>query len=108
MPEVFAVIDDDEIPITTYRWPAPGSVKGSVHVAHGLGEHALRYDRFARSLNDAGYTVTAHDQRAHGRTAEATGGLGHLGPRGTEGTIDSLHAVTRVVHDAAALRARAN
>ena len=97
MPETFTVVDDDGVPISGYRWAAPGSVSGLVHVAHGLGEHALRYDRFARALNAAGYTVTAHDQRAHGRTAEATGGLGHLGPRGTEGAIDSLHAVTRTV-----------
>jgi alpha-beta hydrolase superfamily lysophospholipase len=99
MPDVFTVVDDDEIPISVYRWDAPGSVTGAVHVVHGLGEHALRYDRFAGALNAVGYTVTAHDQRGHGRTADATGGLGHLGPRGMEGTLDSLHTVTRTVHD---------
>ena len=98
MPEAFTVVDDDEVPITVYRWPPIGAATGSVHISHGLGEHALRYERFARALNAAGYAVTAHDQRAHGRTAAATGGLGHLGPRGMEGAIDSLHAVVASVH----------
>lgn len=99
MPEAFTVVDDDEIPVSVYRWEAAGTVRAAVHVAHGLGEHALRYDRFARALNAAGYTVSAHDQRAHGRTAEATGGLGRLGPRAMVGTLDSLHAVTRTARD---------
>ncbi len=101
-PEIFTVVDDDDVPITTYHWEVDGPARGLVHVAHGLGEHAQRYGRLARALNASGYSVTAHDQRAHGQTADATGGLGHLGPRGTEGTIESLHAVTRAVHDAAA------
>src|SRR5664279_5220271 len=99
MPEAFTVVDDDEVPITVYRWPAPAPTVGAVHIAHGLGEHALRYERLAGALTGAGFTVTVHDQRAHGRTAAATGGLGHLGPRGMEGTIDSLHAVVGAVHD---------
>ncbi|MGZ8751443.1 MAG: alpha/beta fold hydrolase [Acidimicrobiia bacterium] len=98
MPEAFTVVDEDDVPVSAYRWEGDVPVRGIVHVAHGLGEHALRYERFAHALNAAGYTVTTHDQRAHGRTAEATGGLGFLGPRGMEGTIDSLHAVTRAVH----------
>lgn len=97
MPETFTVVDDDGIAVTVYRWEADGPVRALVHVAHGLGEHALRYDRLAHTLNAAGCTVSAHDQRAHGATAAATGGLGHLGPRGMEGTIDSLHAVTGAV-----------
>ena len=88
------------MPVATYRWEADVPVRGIVHVAHGLGEHALRYGGVAHALNVAGYTVTAHDQRAHGATAATTGSLGHLGPRGTEGTIDSLHAVTNAVHAA--------
>jgi alpha-beta hydrolase superfamily lysophospholipase len=101
MPETFTVVDADEIPITGYRWDAGAPVRGTVHVAHGLGEHALRYDAFARTLNASGFTVTAHDQRAHGATAAATGGLGRLGARGMEGTLDSLHAVFLAANEAA-------
>jgi alpha-beta hydrolase superfamily lysophospholipase len=94
-PEVFTVVDDDGVPISVYRWDPPGAATGALHVAHGLGEHALRYDRFARALNAAGWRVTAHDHRGHGRTADATGGIGRLGPRGMTGTLDSLRAIVR-------------
>jgi alpha-beta hydrolase superfamily lysophospholipase len=46
---------------------------GAVVIAHGLGEHAGRYEQLARDLSDAGWEVHAADQRGHGRTAGARG-----------------------------------
>jgi alpha-beta hydrolase superfamily lysophospholipase len=40
-----------------------------VQIAHGASEHAMRYQRFARFLNAAGYIVYANDHRGHGKTA---------------------------------------
>ena len=36
-------------------------------VAHGLGEHGDRYQRFAEVMNRSGITVYVHDHRGHGR-----------------------------------------
>ncbi|MBT2581976.1 alpha/beta hydrolase [Planococcus sp. ISL-109] len=50
--------------------------KAHVHIIHGMAEHSGRYDRFIRSLAEQGFTVSAHDQRGHGKTAERNGHTG--------------------------------
>lgn len=58
--------------ICYYKWQANPQVKlkGIVQIAHGLGEHAGRYDDMANKLQEQGYMVYANDHRAHGKTAE--------------------------------------
>ena len=48
--------------LACYVWPVDDP-NGVIHIAHGMGEHARRYDRVARALNTAGYEVIACDQR---------------------------------------------
>lgn len=64
-----------------YRWLPEGPVRGSILIAHGMGEHAGRYDATAQALRHAGFAVYANDHRGHGRTAPA-GQLGNLGSDG--------------------------
>lgn len=67
----------DGVPVATYTWlPDGGRPRAFVQIAHGAGEHALRYDRFARHLTAHGYGVVASDHRGHGATAQSTGGYG--------------------------------
>jgi alpha-beta hydrolase superfamily lysophospholipase len=49
--------------------------RGTVVIAHGLGEHAGRYQQLARDLGDAGWEVHAADYRGHGRSGGARGTL---------------------------------
>ncbi|MER5254377.1 MULTISPECIES: alpha/beta hydrolase [unclassified Streptomyces] len=70
----------DGVPVATYTWlPEGGRPRAYVQIAHGAGEHGLRYDRFARHLTAHGYGVIASDHRGHGATAQATGGYGVTG-----------------------------
>jgi Lysophospholipase len=39
-----------------------------LHLLHGMAEHSLRYDAFARYLNSFGIAVYAQDHRGHGYT----------------------------------------
>ncbi|MDX5299465.1 MAG: alpha/beta hydrolase [Gammaproteobacteria bacterium] len=58
--------------IFVYEW-APvteGQPRGVLHICHGMGEHAQRYQRLARALNAAGWVVFAHDHRGHGRSID--------------------------------------
>ncbi|MFD1860789.1 alpha/beta fold hydrolase [Aeromicrobium camelliae] len=68
--------DQDGIAIATYSWLLPDDTmaRGVVQIAHGLAEHAGRYDRFARALNDAGFHVVASDHRGHGQSIHTVGG----------------------------------
>jgi alpha-beta hydrolase superfamily lysophospholipase len=96
-PETLTVTDPDGETIFVYRWPAPAKPKGAVHIAHGMGEHARRYDHLAQALTAAGFATYADDHRASGRTGADGPGLGKLGPRGMEGTLDALHSVNSFV-----------
>ena len=76
----------DGTEVVTHTWAGDGPAPvGVVQIAHGLAEHALRYDRFARALNAAGFVVHASDHRGHGSTGEAA--LGDFGPAGFEGLV---------------------
>jgi alpha-beta hydrolase superfamily lysophospholipase len=84
----FAARDDAEI--TAYRWTPAGTPRGLVLISHGMGEHARRYDRFARALTGAGHLVLAADQRGHGATAGSPSQHGVLGDDGWDRLLEDL------------------
>ena len=76
----------DGIQIATLSWTqAAEPIKGVVQIAHGLAEHAARYDRLATALNAAGFLVYAADHRGHGQTGQDS--LGDFGAGGWDGLI---------------------
>ena len=54
-----------------------------LHILHGMGEHAGRYETFAEFMVKAGYTVYAHDHRGHGKSVKPNQEVGILGKRDT-------------------------
>ncbi|NFG27105.1 alpha/beta hydrolase [Clostridium botulinum] len=72
------------------------SLKGVVIVCHGLGEHAGRYKNFNEVLAENGFIVYAHDQRAHGKTAERDDVV-HLERGGFSKTVDDMEALYKIV-----------
>lgn len=86
----FSFPSADEVQIQAYRWSAGSQPRAIVQLAHGMGEHALRYRRLARALTDQGYLVYADDHRGHGRTAGGPSGHGRLGAAGWQGLVDDL------------------
>ena len=80
------------------RWWTVDDPAGSVLIAHGASEHSGRYDRFARALNDAGFTAVAIDHRGHGRTGASTG-TGLMGAGGGHAVIDDLHELRAQLGD---------
>jgi alpha-beta hydrolase superfamily lysophospholipase len=59
--------DPQGVRIHWYSWRAP-KPKAVIQLAHGLGDHALRYEQTANDLVAAGYSVYANDHRGHGAT----------------------------------------
>ena len=79
-----------------HDWPAPGAPRAQVLLEHGLGEHAGRYAPLAAELRAWGFAVRAYDQRGHGLSGGARGGLPH-----DTALLDDLAAVidaTRSMH----------
>lgn len=64
-----------------YRWLPDREPRAVLQIAHGMGEHAARYDATARAFARAGYAVYADDHRGHGEAAQP-GLLGWLGDDG--------------------------
>ncbi|OCL26199.1 alpha/beta hydrolase [Orenia metallireducens] len=71
---------EDGIDIFVYNWSAENKqkVRGIVQIAHGMAEHAGRYEEFAKELVNSGYIVYANDHRGHGRTAANLEELGYF------------------------------
>lgn len=63
--------------------------KGVVVIAHGAAEHSLRYGRFARALNAAGYEVWSLDHRGHG-LSPGPEGLGDFGEGGWDALVADI------------------
>jgi alpha-beta hydrolase superfamily lysophospholipase len=91
------VSSSDGLGITYYRWPAPVGANAIVQIAHGLGEHALRYAHVATFLNRAGFHVYANDHRGHGRTAPSPESYGDFGAPGWPGVVADVAELTRLI-----------
>jgi len=66
--------EDDHV-ISVYNWlPESGETpRAAIQIFHGLGEHAARYERFAKVCNNSGFAVVAHNHRGHGAAASPAG-----------------------------------
>lgn len=73
----FTASDGDNLAVQDWYLPEGVRQRGAVLVVHGLGEHAGRYDRFARVLNGWGFSVRSYDQYGHGESDGIRGGLPH-------------------------------
>ena len=90
----FTFKDKDGIEIFVYKWQPEGVPKAAVQIAHGMAEHALRYERVAEHLTQAGYICYANDHRGHGKTAGDLEKTGSLGQGGWDSTVEDLKELT--------------
>jgi alpha-beta hydrolase superfamily lysophospholipase len=94
--------DDFGVEIMFYEWPV-AEPKAVIQIAHGLGEHARRYDAMAATLNKAGFSVYADDHRGHGQTGvkqlenKQIKRLGNLGPGGMAATYKQVSDFSKLI-----------
>jgi alpha-beta hydrolase superfamily lysophospholipase len=62
----------DGLKLFVRRWAPSAAPRAVLHIIHGMAEHSLRYERFARKLAKAGFAVWAADMRGHGKTADSS------------------------------------
>lgn len=102
LPLVRTFTDALGIEITFYEWPV-AEPRAVVQIAHGLGEHAMRYEHVAAALNRAGYSVYADDHRGHGQTGKAMierseiKRMGNLGKGGMTATANQVYQLTELI-----------
>lgn len=79
-----------------FRWSGSGKPKAVVQLAHGAGEHAMRYFERLKPIIDGGYVVYAADHRGHGMTSGMTT-LGDFGPGGAPAAVDDMAVLARLI-----------
>jgi alpha-beta hydrolase superfamily lysophospholipase len=102
LPIIRSFQDEQGIEIKFYEWPV-ADPKAVVQLAHGLGEHARRYDQMAAALNRAGFSVYADDHRGHGQTGlgqierKQIKKLGNLGHGGMDATFKQVLDFSKLI-----------
>ena len=64
--EFYFPSSDGKTSIHAVEWLPEGKPIGVYQIAHGVAEHALRYEPFAEFLNSKGFVVAANDHIGHG------------------------------------------
>ena len=102
LPLVRTFTDAQGVEITFYEWPV-AEPRAVVQIAHGLGEHAMRYSHVAAILNRAGCSVYADDHRGHGQTGKRMieraeiKRMGNLGKGGMTATVGQVFELTELI-----------
>lgn len=81
--------------LNTVLWECP-EPKAVLQIAHGMAEHIMRYDGFARWMNEKGVVVAGNDHLGHGQTAENNGELGFFAEKnGWEYIVEDVERVRK-------------
>jgi alpha-beta hydrolase superfamily lysophospholipase len=94
--DTFTFDGTDGAKVFTYRWLPSGPIRAVLQIAHGMGEHSLRYRKPLQPLLDAGIAVYSNDHRGHGRTAPTKQSLGDFGPGGFSTLVDDMTRLSRI------------
>ena len=75
-----------------------GAIKACVQIAHGIAEHAERYDEFASFLADNGIAVYTNDHMGHGKSINENWPLSYFGEdHGWENTVSNMRKLREII-----------
>ncbi len=92
--------DNQEVHV--YEWIPEDeqNVKAVLQIAHGMAEHAARYEGFALFLNKHGYAVFANDHKGHGKTAGILENLGYFtDENGFQQVVNDMRSLTDKINE---------
>jgi alpha-beta hydrolase superfamily lysophospholipase len=96
----FTFQTDDGFEIFSKKWIREdvGKPKAIVQIAHGMAEHILRYDSFARELVNENVFVYGNDHRGHGETGRNTNSIGYFADeQGFEKVVQDMQKLTAII-----------
>ena len=88
----------DGTKLAGFRWSGTDKPKAAIQLAHGAGEHAMRYFEPLQPLLDAGYVIYAADHRGHGMTSGMRH-LGDFGPGGAPVAVDDMAQLSKLIRE---------
>ena len=95
--DMFRFTASDGTTLNAYRWGDPPTARAAVRVAHGMGEHARRYEHLADTLTAHGHVVHAQDRRGHGSNVTSEAELGQIGADRWRALVADIGALTDTV-----------
>ena len=87
----------DGTAIAAFRWRPSCTPRAVIQLAHGAGEHSLRYLEPLTPLLEGGYAIYSADHRGHGATAGSADRLGDFGPGGAAAAIEDMAVLSRLI-----------
>ena len=82
--------------IHAVTWKPEGEIKAILQISHGMAEHILRYDEFAKYLSARGYLVVGHDHLGHGKSVSSADNYGYF--KGQQGYKNGNEALIQDIH----------
>ena len=89
---------DDGTGLAGFRWSGAGKPRAVIQLAHGAGEHSMRYLEPLTPIIEAGYVVYAADHRGHGMTSGMSN-LGDFGAGGAAAAVDDMAVLARLIRE---------
>lgn len=88
------------ITINAYKWVPTGEIKAIVQISHGMNEHILRYDGFAKFLSEKGYLIYGNDHLGHGQSLLEGEELGYISDSdGFNDMVDEMKTLTDIIRE---------
>lgn len=80
--------------IHVYIWEPENKPEAILQISHGMKEHIMRYEEFAKFLASKGILVIGNDHLGHGNTVKDEADFGFFGSERSKTVVDDLHEVT--------------
>lgn len=88
------------ININACKWIPKGEVKAIVQISHGMNEHMVRYDEFAKFLSQKGYLVYGNDHLGHGKSLLKGESLGYISDSdGFNDMVDEMKTLNDIIRE---------
>ena len=76
-------------------WEPQRETKAILQISHGMVEYIVRYDDFAKHLNQQGILVIGNDHLGHGQSVLDESEFGYFGNEKGSAVVDDIYEVTK-------------
>lgn len=95
MKEVYIPSTNNRNQLHVAIWEPERETKAILQISHGMVEYIVRYDDFAKHLNQQGILVIGNDHLGHGQSVLDESEFGYFGKEKGSAVVDDLYVVTK-------------
>lgn len=95
MKEIYIPSTNNRNQLHVAIWEPERETKVILQISHGMVEYIVRYDDFAKHLNQQGILVIGNDHLGHGQSVLDESEFGYFGKEKGSAVVDDLYEVTK-------------